>query len=47
MDASNNAINRCPWCGDAQDYQQYHDKVWGRPVYESQERFAKLRWQRY
>lgn len=42
MDASNNAINRCPWCGNAADYQEYHDKVWGRPVHDSQELFAKL-----
>lgn len=34
--------NRCPWCGDAPDYQQYHDEVWGIPEYDSQELFAKL-----
>jgi len=34
--------NRCPWCGDAPDYQQYHDEVWGIPVYDSQDLFAKL-----
>lgn len=33
---------RCPWCGDASDYQAYHDHVWGRPVYDSRELFAKL-----
>lgn len=41
----NNTLNdskRCPWCGDAPDYQQYHDEVWGRPVLESQDLFAKL-----
>ncbi len=42
MDRSKSQINRCPWCGDAEDYQEYHDKVWGRPVYSSQELFAKL-----
>ncbi|RAJ97014.1 DNA-3-methyladenine glycosylase I [Aliidiomarina maris] len=41
----NNELNhpkRCPWCGDAPDYQAYHDQVWGRPVYDSQDLFAKL-----
>lgn len=33
---------RCPWCGDAPDYQAYHDHVWGRPVYDARELFAKL-----
>jgi 3-methyladenine DNA glycosylase Tag len=42
MDASNNAINCCPWCGNAADYQEYPDKVWGRPVYDSHDLFAKL-----
>jgi len=42
MDRSKSQINRCPWCGDAEDYQEYHDKVWGRPVYGSHELFAKL-----
>lgn len=37
-----NNIKRCPWCGNAPDYQQYHDEVWGRPVHNSQELFAKL-----
>ncbi|NKF51857.1 DNA-3-methyladenine glycosylase I [Shewanella sp. WXL01] len=35
-------IKRCKWCGDDPVYQQYHDEVWGRPVYDSQELFAKL-----
>ncbi|WP_221075796.1 DNA-3-methyladenine glycosylase I [Agarivorans aestuarii] len=35
-------LQRCPWCGSDQLYQQYHDKVWGRPVYDSVELFAKL-----
>lgn len=42
MDRSKSQINRCPWCGDAEDYQEYHDNVWGRPVYDSHELFAKL-----
>lgn len=33
---------RCPWCGDSPDYQAYHDEIWGRAVYDSQELFAKL-----
>ncbi|MEC4727143.1 DNA-3-methyladenine glycosylase I [Shewanella sp. D64] len=35
-------MQRCSWVGDDDIYQQYHDKVWGRPVYDSQELFAKL-----
>lgn len=42
MDNRNNTIIRCAWCGDAPDYQQYHDEVWGKPVYAAQELFAKL-----
>lgn len=37
-----NDIRRCPWCGKAPDYQAYHDNVWGRPVYDSEQLFAKL-----
>lgn len=33
---------RCPWCGDDPLYQHYHDTVWGRPVRDDQELFAKL-----
>ncbi len=33
---------RCSWVGADDLYQQYHDEVWGRPVYDSQELFAKL-----
>lgn len=33
---------RCPWCGSAEDYVAYHDRVWGRPVSDSRELFAKL-----
>lgn len=33
---------RCAWCGDAQDYQRYHDIEWGVPVRDSQALFAKL-----
>ncbi|WP_417659329.1 DNA-3-methyladenine glycosylase I [Pseudidiomarina sp.] len=35
-------INRCSWCGSSPDYIHYHDTVWGRPVADSQELFAKL-----
>lgn len=37
-----NYSKRCPWCGHAPDYQQYHDDTWGRPVHDSQDLFAKL-----
>ncbi len=33
---------RCAWVGNDKVYQDYHDNVWGKPVYDSQELFAKL-----
>ena len=36
------AIDRCPWCGQDSLYVAYHDEVWGRPVADSRELFAKL-----
>jgi DNA-3-methyladenine glycosylase I len=33
---------RCTWCGDDPQYVEYHDKVWGRPVYDARELFEKL-----
>jgi len=33
---------RCPWCGDYPDYIAYHDHIWGRPVADPLELFAKL-----
>ncbi len=35
-------ITRCDWCGEDALYQDYHDNVWGKPVYDSKELFAKL-----
>lgn len=35
-------LNRCSWCGNDPQYVRYHDEVWGRPVADSQELFAKL-----
>lgn len=37
-----NTPKRCSWCGQDQAYQHYHDTVWGRPVYDAKELFAKL-----
>lgn len=34
--------NRCGWVGDDPLYRAYHDHVWGRPVYDAKELFAKL-----
>ncbi|MDX1452437.1 MAG: DNA-3-methyladenine glycosylase I [Oleiphilaceae bacterium] len=42
MDQDSSALARCPWCGSDPLYQRYHDEVWGRPVYDEQELFAKL-----
>lgn len=33
---------RCGWCGDDPMYVDYHDNVWGRPVYDGRELFEKL-----
>jgi DNA-3-methyladenine glycosylase I len=33
---------RCTWCGDDPLYVQYHDEVWGVPVYDDRQLFAKL-----
>jgi DNA-3-methyladenine glycosylase I len=33
---------RCAWCGNDPLYVQYHDEVWGVPVYDDQQLFAKL-----
>ena len=33
---------RCSWVSKDECYQEYHDKVWGRAVLDSQELFAKL-----
>lgn len=37
-----NPVERCAWCDSADDYRAYHDNVWGRPVADPQELFAKL-----
>ncbi|WP_198781731.1 DNA-3-methyladenine glycosylase I [Shewanella putrefaciens] len=33
---------RCGWVSDDPLYRDYHDNVWGRPVYDPKELFAKL-----
>lgn len=35
-------ISRCTWVSDDPLYLEYHDKVWGRPIYDGKELFAKL-----
>ncbi|MDO6695610.1 DNA-3-methyladenine glycosylase I [Aliiglaciecola sp. 3_MG-2023] len=35
-------LKRCSWAGKDPIYQEYHDKVWGIPVYDPKELFAKL-----
>ncbi|MDN3648696.1 DNA-3-methyladenine glycosylase I [Reinekea marina] len=35
-------MKRCAWCGEDEQYQNYHDTVWGRAEYDSQELFKKL-----
>ncbi|MBD1388177.1 DNA-3-methyladenine glycosylase I [Neiella sp. HB171785] len=34
--------NDCSWPGEDQQYRQYHDEVWGRPEFDSQQLFEKL-----
>ena len=35
-------MKRCTWCGSDPIYVKYHDDVWGRPVSDSRDLFAKL-----
>jgi len=35
-------IAACPWCGNDPLYRDYHDNVWGRPIYNRRELFEKL-----
>ncbi|MGM0481045.1 MAG: DNA-3-methyladenine glycosylase I [Pseudomonadota bacterium] len=39
---TNPTTTRCPWCEQADDYREYHDTQWGRPVSDPIELFAKL-----
>lgn len=34
--------SRCPWCLGDEQYIAYHDEVWGRPVLDPRDLFAKL-----
>lgn len=38
----NNDKSRCPWPGEDPLYIDYHDHVWGKPVYDDESLFAKL-----
>lgn len=42
MTPDDNDAQRCSWCGNEPDYIAYHDRVWGRPEYDSQALFEKL-----
>ncbi|WP_108125939.1 DNA-3-methyladenine glycosylase I [Saccharospirillum mangrovi] len=42
MTDANDDKRRCGWCGGDTLYQAYHDNVWGRPVRDGRELFAKL-----
>ena len=35
-------IIRCAWAGDLADYQNYHDREWGRPVVDDRRLFEKI-----
>lgn len=34
--------NRCKWVTDNQKYKDYHDKEWGRPLYDDKQLFELL-----
>ena len=34
--------NRCPWCLKFEEYIEYHDNEWGRPVHDDQTHFEFL-----
>lgn len=36
------AVEICGWVGSEAIYRQYHDNVWGRPVFDDRELFEKL-----
>jgi DNA-3-methyladenine glycosylase I len=40
--ASRRSPRRCGWCGEAADYQAYHDNEWGFPVDDDRRLFEKL-----
>ena len=33
---------RCFWCASAEDYRDYHDREWGRPVHDDRRLFEKI-----
>jgi DNA-3-methyladenine glycosylase I len=37
-----NDLKRCPWCGEAPDYQHYHDHEWGVPLADDRRLFEKM-----
>jgi DNA-3-methyladenine glycosylase I len=39
---ANKEIKRCTWCLSDQIYIDYHDKEWGKPIYDSRELFEML-----
>ena len=39
---TNQQLIRCGWCEGDEEYQRYHDTLWGVPVNDSQDLFAKL-----
>lgn len=42
MSVDENIVSRCSWCGQDPIYVAYHDNVWGKPEYNSQQLFEKL-----
>lgn len=42
MKSNTKNLKRCDWCGDDPLYQEYHDKHWGRPIFDADMLFEQL-----
>ena len=40
--AGPDGLQRCWWCGDDQQYIEYHDREWGKPVADDQQLYEKM-----
>ena len=42
LDRGEDGVLRCWWGGSTPEYQQYHDREWGRPTFAARTLFEKL-----
>ena len=42
LEQSDDGKSRCQWCVKYDDYRQYHDREWGRPVMDDTRLFEKI-----